>query len=317
MIGVRGCCSARRRRSVLVVDARLLGRRRRRGSDDEGSDAGQCGGRCRRSRRRSPGARPFDSVTPSTAVDAELGGPQSYFEVTTTPQLTNVFVAIDDGTAAVPYVFIDGVLEPPAPTLDGVTGNTFDGRCAHVRRNGAARAHRRRAARRATIESVSVEGGAGRCGPLCRLGALGRRRAARHRRRSRRSDPERRTRLTRVRGSSSAGYRRWVTPGWYGGGDMSNWGSSKKSTPASRSGSSKGSTSSRSKSSPRPRPPIVGQFEGVVLEVDAEIDVRRRRRVAACAMPRRPTIRRLVGREPTPRCATPSPAVNTSSSGSD
>jgi hypothetical protein len=92
------------------------------------------------------------------AVDSELGGPQSYFEVTATPRLTNVFVAVADETAAVPYVVIDGVVEPPAPTLEGVAGHTFTaaaltfdesvllGRIADELPD-------------AIIESVSVEGG--------------------------------------------------------------------------------------------------------------------------------------------------------------
>lgn len=59
-----------------------------------------------------------------SALEAELGGPQQYFEVNATPTLVNVFVATSNATQAVAYVFAAGKLAAPSPAL-AASGPTF------------------------------------------------------------------------------------------------------------------------------------------------------------------------------------------------
>ncbi len=57
------------------------------------------------------------------ALEAELGGPQQYFEINATPNLVNLFVALNDGAIAQPWVYVDGELS--SQPGEGANGNTF------------------------------------------------------------------------------------------------------------------------------------------------------------------------------------------------
>lgn len=58
------------------------------------------------------------------ALEAELGGPQQYFEVNATPTLVNLFVAAEGATEAIAYVYQAGALQTPAAP-EAASGPTF------------------------------------------------------------------------------------------------------------------------------------------------------------------------------------------------
>ena len=58
------------------------------------------------------------------AVEAELGGPQLYFEINATPLLVNLFVADASAATVTPFAYVGGELSSEA-AIEGATGNAF------------------------------------------------------------------------------------------------------------------------------------------------------------------------------------------------
>lgn len=58
-----------------------------------------------------------------TALETELGREQEYFEINATTRLVNLFVAMNNGTVAQPWVYFDGELT--STEGQGASGHTF------------------------------------------------------------------------------------------------------------------------------------------------------------------------------------------------
>ena len=58
------------------------------------------------------------------ALETSLGGPQQFFEVNASPTVVNLFVATENATQAVAYVFAAGALQPAAEPVPA-SGPTF------------------------------------------------------------------------------------------------------------------------------------------------------------------------------------------------
>ena len=180
---------------------------------------------------RASSVRPLvDEIGPAiAAVEAELGGPQQYFEVNATPQVVNVFVATDGATAVTPYVYVGGELAP-AGAAEPAEGATFaadaltfdpatvlDGLTAELPGSD--------------VVLFTVLGGPGGAVQYTRRRAVERGWDARRDARRRRHRAGRRPRQLNLDGNACHGA---LTPPWYGGPGMTTWGPSKKQTAKSR-----------------------------------------------------------------------------------
>ncbi|MFT3854006.1 MAG: hypothetical protein QM733_14875 [Ilumatobacteraceae bacterium] len=73
-----------------------------------------------------------DLIAPAiAAVEAELGGPQEYFEINATAKLVNVWISLNDGTMAQNWLYFDGALtsktaEPAQGSAFAASAVTFD-----------------------------------------------------------------------------------------------------------------------------------------------------------------------------------------------
>ncbi|CAN5417835.1 hypothetical protein BH23ACT3_BH23ACT3_11940 [soil metagenome] len=59
------------------------------------------------------------------ALEAHLGAPQEYFEINVDQRLVNLFVAVEGGRSFIPYLYLDGEIQPPAPSQPVEAGETF------------------------------------------------------------------------------------------------------------------------------------------------------------------------------------------------
>ena len=66
----------------------------------------------------------LDQIGPAiAALESQLGGPQAYFEINATARLVNLFVALNNGAVAQPWLYLNGKLTSTAG--QAASGGTF------------------------------------------------------------------------------------------------------------------------------------------------------------------------------------------------
>lgn len=66
----------------------------------------------------------LDQIAPAVAaLEAQLGGPQQYFEINATARLVNLFVALNNGAVAQPWLYLEGTLT--STEGQAASGGTF------------------------------------------------------------------------------------------------------------------------------------------------------------------------------------------------